>query len=58
MAIIRHFEADPAERAAYLRMRRAQEGALDDAAETDDEDAVEPGELPLDRFAQMSAALR
>ncbi len=56
MAIIRHFEADPAERAAYLRMRRAQEGALDDAAETDDEDAVEPGELPLDRFAEMSAA--
>ena len=56
MAIIRHFEADPAERAAYLRMRRAQEGAPDDAAETDDEDTVEAGELPLERFAEMSGA--
>ncbi|MBI1217792.1 MAG: DNA gyrase subunit A [Rhodobacteraceae bacterium] len=57
MAVIRHFEADPAERAAYLKMRRAQEGALDDGAEADeDEETVEAGQLPLERFAQMSAA--
>jgi len=57
MAVIRHFEATPEERAAYLKMRRAQEGALDDAAEADDEDeAVEAGTLPLERFAEMSAA--
>jgi DNA gyrase subunit A len=57
MAVIRHFDATPEERAAYLKMRRAQEGLADDAAETDDEDeAVEAGQLPLERFAQMSAA--
>ena len=57
MAIIRHFEAEPAERAAYLKMRRAQLGALDDAVEADeDDDGVEAGQLSLERFAQMSAA--
>ena len=57
MAIIRHFEADPAERVAYLKMRRAQEGVLDDGAEADeDEEGVEPGQLPLERFAEMSAS--
>ncbi len=57
MAIIRHFEADPAERAAYLRMRRAQEGLVDEAVEADeDDDAVEAGQLSLERFAEMSAA--
>ncbi len=57
MAVIRHFEATPEERAAYLKMRRAQEGALDDGAEADEEEeAVEAGQLALDRFAEMSAA--
>jgi DNA gyrase subunit A len=57
MSVIRHFEADPAERVAYLKMRRAQEGALDDGAEADeDEDGVEAGQLSLERFAEMSAA--
>jgi DNA gyrase subunit A len=57
MSVIRHFEATPEERAAYLKMRRAQEGALDDGAEGDeDEDAVEAGQLSLERFAEMSAA--
>jgi len=57
MAVIRHFEADPAERAAYLKMRRAVAGALDDGAEADeDEDAVEAGQLSPDRYAEMSAA--
>ncbi|MFD1914435.1 DNA gyrase subunit A [Halodurantibacterium flavum] len=57
MAVIRHFNATPEERAAYLKMRRAAEGALDDGAEADeDEEAVEAGQLSLERYAQMSAA--
>jgi len=56
MAVIRHFEATPAERAAYLKMRRAAEGALDDGAEPEeDEEAVEAGQLSLERYAEMSA---
>ena len=37
-------------------MRRAAEGALDDEAEADeDEEAVEAGQLSLERYAEMSA---
>lgn len=60
MAVIRHFEADPAERAAYLKMRRAVAGALDDGSEIDeDEDAAEAlieGSITQERYAEMSAA--
>ncbi|WP_295044278.1 DNA gyrase subunit A [uncultured Paracoccus sp.] len=57
MSVIRHFEADPAERAAYLKMRRAVAGALDDGAEADeDEDAVAEGSITQERYAEMSAA--
>jgi DNA gyrase subunit A len=57
MAVIRHFEASAEERAAYLKMRRAVEGALDDGAEPDeDEEAVEAGQLSPERYAEMSAA--
>ncbi len=57
MSVIRHFEADPAERAAYLKMRRAVAGALDDGAEADeDEDTVAEGSITQERYAQMSAA--
>jgi DNA gyrase subunit A len=56
MAVIRHFEASPDERAAYLKMRRAQEGVTDDTEADEDEEAVEAGALPLERFAEMSAA--
>lgn len=57
MSVIRHFEADPAERAAYLKMRRAVEGALDDGAEADeDEEAVTEGAITQERYAEMSAA--
>src|SRR5690606_29957076 len=53
MSVIRHFEADPAERAAYLKMRRAVAGALDDGAEADeDEDAVEVGSITQERYAE------
>ncbi len=57
MAIIRHFEADPAERAAYLKQRRLMAGAVEDEAEVDDdEDAVSAGQLSTERYAEMSAA--
>ncbi len=55
MAVIRHFEADPAERAAYLKMRRAVAGLADDAEVEDDEDAA-PGSITQERYAEMSAA--
>ncbi|MFQ6547923.1 DNA gyrase subunit A [Aestuariibius sp. 2305UL40-4] len=55
MSIIRHFEADPAERAAYLKMRRAMAGLTDDA-ETDDEEDAAPGSISQERYAEMSAA--
>lgn len=56
MAVIRHFEATPEERAAYLKMRRAQEGASDEVELDDDEEATPAGQLSLERFAEMSAA--
>ncbi|WP_299789911.1 DNA gyrase subunit A [uncultured Marivita sp.] len=56
MAVIRHFEADPAERAAYLKMRRAVAGLADDAEIEDDEDATAPGSITQERYAEMSAA--
>jgi DNA gyrase subunit A len=57
MAIIRHFEATPEERAAYLKQRRLMAGAVEDEAEADDEDeGVVAGQLSTERYAQMSAA--
>ncbi|WP_347138679.1 DNA gyrase subunit A [Paracoccus sp. SSK6] len=57
MSVIRHFEADPAERAAYLKMRRAVAGALDDGAEADeDEETVAEAAITQERYAEMSAA--
>lgn len=55
MSVIRHFEADPAERAAYLKMRRAMAGLADDAENEDEEDAP-AGAISPDRYAEMSAA--
>jgi DNA gyrase subunit A len=54
MSIIRHFEAEAEERAAYLKMRRAMAGLADDA-EVEDEEAT-PGQISPDRYAAMSAA--
>ena len=59
MAIIRHFEATPEEREAYLKQRRLMAGAVDDDAEADDdEEAVNAavGQLSTERYAEMSAA--
>ncbi|MYM54332.1 DNA gyrase subunit A [Thalassovita mangrovi] len=52
MSIIRHFEATPEERAAYLKMRRAVAGLADDA-ETDEEQIE--GSITQERYAEMSA---
>ena len=57
MAVIRHFEADPAERAAYLKQRRLMAGAAEEEVEADeDEEAVAEGQLSPERYAEMSAA--
>jgi len=57
MAVIRHFEADPQERAAYLKQRRLMAGAVDEGeVDTDEEEAVEAGQLTPERYAAMSAA--
>ncbi|MEX0307737.1 MAG: DNA gyrase subunit A [Ruegeria sp.] len=54
MSVIRHFEAGPDERAAYLKMRRAVAGIADDG-ETDEDEAA-PGIITQERYAEMSAA--
>ena len=60
MAIIRHFEATPGERAAYLKMRRAVAGLTDeDEAETDadgEEEGIEEAALGQERYVAMSEA--
>ena len=59
MAILRHVEATPEERAAYLKMRRAVLGeAGDDAVEAEDgaEAVAAPDSLPAERYTRMSAA--
>ncbi len=60
MAILRHFEATPAERAAYLKMSRAVRGE-GEAEEKLEENGAEveaeaSGELSQQRYAEMSAA--
>jgi len=56
MAVIRHFEADPAEREAYLKQRRLMAGVVEEAEADEDEAAVEAGQLSPERYAEMSAA--
>ena len=55
MSVIRHFEADPQERAAYMKMRRAVSGDTE-IEEVDDEEVVEDIGLSQERYAEMSAA--
>ena len=55
MAIIRHFDATPEERAAYLKQRRLMAGAPEEDGD-DDEDATPAGQLSTERYAEMSAA--
>ena len=58
MSVIRHFEADPAEREAYLKQRRLIGGSTEEAEADDDAEAVavEAGQLSPERYAEMSAA--
>ena len=58
MAILRHFEATPAERAAYLKMSRAVrgEGEPEENGEPTARRARQAGELAQERYAEMSAA--
>ena len=56
MAIIRHFEATPEERAAYLKQRRLMAGVTEDDAADDEDDGVAAGQLSPERYAEMSAA--
>jgi DNA gyrase subunit A len=55
MSIIRHFEATPEERAAYLKQRRLMAGITEDEAD-DEEETVAAGQLSPERYAEMSAA--
>ena len=55
MSVIRHFEASPEERAAYLKMRRAMAGLADDA-ESEEEEAPADPNFSTERYAEMSAA--
>jgi DNA gyrase subunit A len=56
MSIIRHFEATPEERAAYLKQRRLMAGVTEDDPQDEDEETVAEGQLSPERYAQMSAA--
>ncbi len=56
MSIIRHFEATPDERAAYLKMRRAMAGVADDDQTMPDEDGADANAtISQERYAEMSA---
>ena len=55
MSIIRHFEATPEERAAYLKQRRLMAGVTEEETDEDDEDAP-AGQLSAERFADLQAA--
>ena len=56
MSVIRHFEASPEERAAYLKMRRLVAGSTEEDEADTDEEAVEDIGLSQERYAEMSAA--
>ncbi len=57
MSVIRHFEATPDERAAYLKMRRAVAGAAEEDAIHDDEESTDANAtIAPSRYAGMSAA--
>ena len=55
MSVIRHFEATPEERAAYLKMRRAVAGQTEDDGADADEEVVADVALSQERYAEMSA---
>ena len=56
MQILHHIDVDAEERAAYLKLSRAMRGEADENGNGADEDGVVAGDLPQERYAQMSAA--
>lgn len=56
MSVIRHFIATPDERSAYLKMRRAVSGLVDEEASSDEEEVSENATISPDRYAEMSAS--
>ncbi|MBW4708862.1 DNA gyrase subunit A [Roseobacter sp. YSTF-M11] len=56
MSVIRHFDASPDERAAYLKMRRAMAGLADDAEAVEEEGTDANATISQQRYAEMSAA--
>ena len=58
MSIIRHFEASPDERSAYLKMRRAVAGMSDDEVSSQEEEEEEinaNATISPEKYAEMSA---
>ncbi|WP_209503793.1 MULTISPECIES: DNA gyrase subunit A [unclassified Ruegeria] len=55
MSVIRHFEATPEDRVAYLKMRRAVAGLTEEDA-GDDEEAAASSDFSQEKYAEMSAA--
>jgi DNA gyrase subunit A len=55
LAILRHVETTSDERSAYLKMRRAVEGATEEPAETDAEETSGAEALSQERYVEMSA---
>jgi DNA gyrase subunit A len=53
MSVIRHFEATPDERVAYLKMRRAMAGVTED--EASDDEVPTNFDLSQERYAEMAA---
>ncbi len=58
LSILRHFEARPEERTAYLKMRRAIAGEStgEDIVEVEAEDMTEAVSINQERYAEMSAS--
>ncbi len=54
MSVIRHFEATPEERTAYLKLRRALAGLNEDDLDDDDETVADANISP-ERFEEMQA---
>ncbi|MGE0211926.1 MAG: DNA gyrase subunit A [Parvibaculaceae bacterium] len=55
LSVLRHFEADGEERAAYLKMRRAMAGDVSENG-GDEEGASDGAALSQERYVEMSAA--
>lgn len=55
MSVIRHFEATPAERAAYLKQRRLVAGVTEEVEAEDEDFTDEATDFGPEKYAEMSA---